>query len=139
MEARQIAQATVKVLQSYLTYQAILRIQAELGETNPPQALWLNQYVASHNIQNGEAFLTELLDENKELVLRILVVREDIAERVLDFLPGMARSSLAESAMEHRRHLLERLTRTLPDAETSATTRPELELDPPDPNDSSLS
>jgi hypothetical protein len=139
MEAKQIAQATVKVLQSYLTYQAILRIQSELGETNPPQANWLNHYVASHNIQNGEAFLTELLDENKELVLRILAVREDIAELVLDFLPGMARISLAESAMDHRRHLLERLTRTVADTETSAIVKPELESDSPDPNDSSLS
>jgi hypothetical protein len=134
METRQIAQATVKVLQSYLTYQAILRIQSELRETNPPQAIWLNHYVASHNIQDGEAFLTELLDENKELVLRILAVREDIAELVLDFLPGMARSSLAESTIDHRRHLLERLTRTLADNETSP-----MRLDPSDPNDSSLS
>ncbi len=139
METRQIAQATVKVLQSYLTYQAILRIQSELRETNPPQAIWLNHYVASHNIQDGEAFLTELLDENKELVLRILAVREDIAELVLDFLPGMARSSLAESAIDHRRHLLERLTRTVADNETSPATEPKLGLDPSDPNDSSLS
>lgn len=113
MQTKHIAQATVKVLQSYLPYQAVLRIQSELGETNPPQAIWLNQYLASHSIQNGETFLTELLDENKELVLRILAVREDIAESVLDFLPGMTRNSLAESNIAHRRHLLERLTRTV--------------------------
>ncbi|MBE9194953.1 chaperonin family protein RbcX [Synechocystis sp. LEGE 06083] len=118
MQTKHIAQATVKVLQSYLTYQAVLRIQSELGETNPSQAIWLNQYLASHNIQNGETFLTELLDENKELVLRILAVREDIAESVLDFLPGMARSSLTESNIAHRRHLLERLTRTVAEVDT---------------------
>lgn len=115
MQTKQIAQATVKMLQSYLTYQAILRIQSELRETNPSQALWLNQYVTSHNIQDGEAFLTELLNENKELVLRILTVREDIAESVLDFLPAMTRSSVGESNMLHRRHLLERLTQTVPE------------------------
>lgn len=112
MQTKHIAQATVKVLQSYLTYQAVLRIQSELGETNPPQAIWLNQYSQSQ-YSNGETFLTELLDENKELVLRILAVREDIAESVLDFLPGMTRNSLAESNIAHRRHLLERLTRTV--------------------------
>ncbi|MBE9176888.1 chaperonin family protein RbcX [Synechocystis salina LEGE 06155] len=129
MQTKHIAQATVKVLQSYLTYQAILRIQSELGETNPPQAIWLNQYLASHNIQNGETFLTELLDENKELVLRILAVREDIAESVLDFLPGMARSSLSESNIAHRRHLLERLTRTVAEVDSLPPESPDRESD----------
>jgi hypothetical protein len=112
MHTKHVAKATVKMLQSYLTYQAVLRIQAELREMNPPQAIWLNQYAASHNIQDGEAFLSELLNENKELVLRILAVREDIAESVLDFLPEMTRSSISQSNMDHRRHLLERLTQT---------------------------
>ncbi len=129
MQTKHVAKATVKMLQSYLTYQAILRIQSELRETNPSQAIWLNHYVASHNIQDGEAFLTELLDENKELVLRILTVREDIAESVLDFLPGMARSSISESNMIHRRHLLERLTRTVTEANFSPSETPDLESD----------
>lgn len=38
----------------------------------------------------------EFLDENKELVFRILVVREDIVELVLDFLFGMIWNSLVE-------------------------------------------
>jgi RbcX protein len=110
MHTKHVAKATVKMLQSYLTYQAVLRIQTELREMNPPQAIWL--YLASHNIQNGETFLDGLLNENKELVLRILAVREDIAESVLDFLPEMTRSSISQSNMIHRRHLLERLTQT---------------------------
>ena len=129
MQTKHIAQATVKMLQSYLTYQAILRIQSELRETNPSQAIWLNQYVASHNIQDGEAFLTELLNENKELVLRILTVREDVAESVLDFLPGMARSSIGESNMLHRRHLLERLTQTVTEASYLSSETDRLESD----------
>ncbi|MEY2977811.1 MAG: putative RuBisCo chaperonin RbcX [Cyanobacteriota bacterium] len=116
MQTKYVAKATVKMLQSYLTYQAILRIQSELRENNPSQAIWLNHYVANHNIQDGEAFLTELLNENKELVLRILTVREDIAESVLDFLPEMTRSSIGQSNMTHRRHLLERLTQTATEA-----------------------
>jgi hypothetical protein len=127
MQIKDVAKATVKMLQSYLTYQAILRIQSELRETNPSQAIWLNHYVASHNIQNGEAFLTELLDENKELVLRILTVREDIAESVLDFLPAMTRSSIGDSNMLHRRHLLERLTRTVTEGQSSPSEATNLE------------
>lgn len=138
MQTKHIAQATVKVLQSYLTYQAILRIQSELGETNPRQAIWLNQYAASHSLQDGEAFLTELLDVDKEMVLRILTVREDIAESVLDFLPGMTRNSLRESNISHRRHLLERLTRTVMETDISPPETVNPESDPLDSNDSSL-
>lgn len=133
MQIKHVAQATVKMLQSYLTYQAILRIQSELRETNPSQAIWLNQYVASHNIQDGEAFLTELLNENKELVLRILTVREDIAESVVDFLPGMTRSSIGESNMLHRRHLLERLTQTVTEVGIPPSETTNLESDHYDP------
>jgi hypothetical protein len=129
MQTKHIAEATVKVLQSYLTYQAILRIQSELRETNPAQAIWLNQYLVNHSIQDGEAFLMELLNENKEMVLRILTVREDIAESVLDFLPGMTRSSIGESNMIHRRHLLERLTRTVTETKLSSSDPPNLESD----------
>ncbi|MEB3228635.1 MAG: chaperonin family protein RbcX, partial [Synechocystis sp.] len=97
---------------------------------------WLNHYVASHNIQDGEAFLAELLNENKELVLRILTVREDIAELVLDFLPTMTRNSISESNMFHRRHLLERLTQTVTDANFSAAETTDLESDHNDPHPS---
>ena len=44
MQTKQVAQATAKVLQSYLTYQAVRTIQSELSETNPPQAIWLGQW-----------------------------------------------------------------------------------------------
>ncbi|BFM39557.1 chaperonin family protein RbcX [Synechocystis sp. LKSZ1] len=118
MGTKQVAEATAKVLQSYLTYQAVKTILMELGETNPPQALWLNQYMATHGIQDGEAFLEELLNDNKELVLRILTVREVLADTVLDFLPGMVRQSIGHSNTEHRRHLLERLTRAVPPPES---------------------
>lgn len=118
MGTKQVAEATTKVLQSYLTYQAVKTILMELAETNPPQALWLNHYLANHSIQDGEAFLEELLNDNKELVLRILTIREVLADVVLDFLPGMVRQSISHSNMEHRRHLLERLTRSVPQPES---------------------
>jgi hypothetical protein len=124
MGTKQVAEATAKVLQSYLTYQAVKTILMELGETNPPQALWLNHYLASHSVQDGEAFLEELLNNNKELVLRILSVREVLADTVLDFLPGMVRQSISQSNTEHRRHLLERLTRAVPQLESELPDSP---------------
>lgn len=116
MQTKQVAEATTKVLKSYLTYQAVRHIQSELAETNPPQAIWLGQYASTQNIQDGEAFIEGLLGINKELVLRILTVREYIADNVVDFLPEMVRTSIGQANIEHRRHLLERLTQTMPEA-----------------------
>jgi DNA-binding TFAR19-related protein (PDSD5 family) len=112
MQPKQVAQASAKVLQSYLTYQAVCTILDELSETNLPQSLWLRNYTANHNIQNGEAFLEELMTENKEMVLRILTVREYLAEQVLEFLPEMVQTGISQANIEHRKHLLERLTRS---------------------------
>ncbi|MEB3308778.1 MAG: chaperonin family protein RbcX [Snowella sp.] len=112
MQPKQVAQATAKVLQSYLTYQAIRTIIDELSETNPPQAIWLSHYVANHNIQDGEAFLNELMTDSKELVLRILKVREHLADNVLDFLPEMVRTGISQANIEHQKRLLERLTQS---------------------------
>jgi hypothetical protein len=116
MQTKRVAQATAQVLQSYLTYQALRTIQNELSETNPPQAIWLSHYASSHNLQDGEAFLEELLGVDKELVLRILKVREYLAETVLDFLPALVKDGIARANTEHRRRLLERLTQTLPES-----------------------
>jgi hypothetical protein len=122
MQLQQVARATAKVLQSYLTYQAVRTILNELSETNPPQAIWLSQYTASHNIQDGEAYLEELMAVDKGLVLRILTVREHLAEQVVDFLPEMVRSGISQANVEHRRHLLERLTQSSTEV---AATQPE--------------
>lgn len=112
MQPKKVAEASAKVLQSYLTYQAVCTILDELTETNLPQSLWLRNYTANHNIQNGEAFLEELMAENKEMVLRILIVREHLAEQVLEFLPEMVQTGISQANIEHRKHLLERLTQS---------------------------
>jgi hypothetical protein len=134
MQPQQVARATAKVLQSYLTYQAVRTILNELTETNPPQAIWLSQYTSSHNIQDGEAYLDELMAEDKGLVLRILAVREHLAEQVLDFLPEMVRSGISQANTDHRRHLLERLTQSSPEP---AATHPETADSDLDSSDSS--
>ncbi|MGK7930775.1 MAG: chaperonin family protein RbcX [Microcystaceae cyanobacterium] len=110
MYPKKIAKDTADVLQSYLTYQAVRTIIDQLSETNPNQAIWLRQYLARHNVQQGESFFEELMGTNKELLLRILTVREHIAEQILDFLPAMVRSNISQANIEHRRQLLERLT-----------------------------
>lgn len=119
MHPKNIAQDTAKVLQSYLTYQAVRTIIAQLSETNPTQAIWLSQYSSQNKVQDGEAYLEELMSEDKELVLRIMTVREHLAESVLDFLPEMVRTGISQANTEHRRQLLERLTQTQPPSSTS--------------------
>ena len=126
MYPKKIANDTAAVLQSYLTYQAVRIILDQLSETNPNQAIWLRQYVSSHNIQQGETFIEELMTEDKELVLRILKVREYLASEVLEFIPQMVRHNINQANMEHRRQLLERLTSS---SATSSSSHPESEND----------
>jgi len=114
MYPKQIATETAKVLQSYLTYQAVKTIIAQLSETNPPMSLWLTEYSSGNRLQDGESYLQGLMLEHKDLVLRILEVREHLAEQVLDFLPAMVRQNLEQSRLDNRRQLLERLTQSFP-------------------------
>ncbi len=134
MYPKQIAKDTAKVIQSYLTYQAVRTIINQLRETNPSQSIWLSHYSDSAKIQDGEAYLDGLMTENKELLLRILTVREELARQVLDFLPEMVRTGISQANVEHRRKLLERLTQSQPSTSTpnSETTNTESELDTDD-------
>ncbi len=131
MYPKNVARDTAKVLQSYLTYQAVRTIIDQLSETNPTLGIWLSQYTSSHSIQDGEAYIEGLMGENKELVLRIMTVREHLAEQILEFLPEMVRKGISDANTDHRRQLLERLTRTaLTQVETSES-NPDVE-DTPD-------
>jgi hypothetical protein len=112
MAYKQVVKDTAKVLQSYLTYQAVRIIIEQLSETNPGQAIWLSDYSDRQKVQDSDTYISDLMKENKELVLRILTVRQDLAEQVLEFLPEMVKTNIDQSNMEHRRHLLERLTQT---------------------------
>ncbi len=112
MDHKQIANNTARVVQSYLTYQAVRAIIDQLTETNPGQAIWLTEFSAGNKLQNAEAYLAELMGENKELVLRILTVRQHLAESVLEFIPEMVNTGIIQANMQHRCQLLERLTQT---------------------------
>ncbi len=134
MYPKQIAKDTAKVLQSYLTYQAVRTIINQLRETNPSQSIWLSHYSDSAKIQDGEAYLDGLMAENKELLLRILTVREELAQQVLDFLPEMVRTGISQANVGHRRKLLERLTQSQASNSTPypENTNAESELDTDD-------
>jgi hypothetical protein len=109
MNLKQIAKDTAKTLQSYLTYQALKTVLAQLGETNPPLELWLHNFSAG-KIQDGEAYLEQLFLEKPDLALRIMTVREHIAAEVAEFLPEMVLTGIQKSNMEQRRQHLERIT-----------------------------
>lgn len=110
MDLKQVTKDTAKTLSSYLTYQALRTVLAQLGETDPPQALWLHSFSSRNSIQDGEAYLLELVKERQDLALRIMTVRQHIAEEVLDFLPEMVRTGIQKANIEYRRQHLERIT-----------------------------
>ena len=108
MYPKKIAQDTAQMLQGYLTFQAVRIIIQQLSETNPGAAIWLSHYSAEHKPQEDAAYLEGLMLEHKEWVLRILTVREYLAEEVLDFMPEMVRTNITQANMDHRRQVLER-------------------------------
>lgn len=130
MDLKQIAKDTAKTLSSYLTYQAMRTVLAQISETNPPLAFWLHRFSSKEAIQDGEAYIHNLFQEKPDLALRIMVVREHIAQEVVDFLPEMVRTGIQQANMEHRRQHLERITQleSSPSHEQQAT---ETNLDNP--------
>ncbi len=132
MDLKQIAKDTAKTLQSYLTYQAVRTVLAQLSETNPPLALWLHRFSATDKIQDGEVYIQNLFQEKADLALRIMTVREHLAQEVADFLPEMVRNGIQQANMEHRRQHLERITQLdtynpSPNTEPQASSEPNLD------------
>jgi hypothetical protein len=118
MDLKQIAKDTTKTLISYLTYQALRVVLAQLDETEPKRAYWLRQFSYRVSIQDGEAFLQTLFQEEQRLAFRLLTVREHIAEQIADFLPEMLRTGIQQVNLQQRTQQLERMTQvepTLPD------------------------
>lgn len=124
MDLKRIAKDTVKVLVSYLTYQAVRVVVSQLGETNPPLSLWLNNFSTTGKIQDGEIYLSDLMQANQDLAFRVMTVRAHLAEEVADYLPEMVRTGIQQANMEHRRQYLERMT------QLSAAAVPDLEATP---------
>lgn len=130
MDLKNIAKDTAKVLISYLTYRAVRVVVAQLSETNPPLSIWLSQFSSTGKVQDGEAYLRELIQENQDLALRIMTVRANLADEVTDFLPEMARSGIQQANIEHRREYLERMTQLQPsDILPAMESMPESDID----------
>lgn len=123
MDIKAVAKQTSKVLASYLTYQAVRIITDQLWETNPGQAIWLSGFSSTGKIQDGEAYLGEMLQENQEMAFRIMTVREHIAQEVADYLPEMVRENIQKANIDYRRQYLERITQL-----SSVESNPEIEL-----------
>jgi hypothetical protein len=125
MDIKQIAKDTTKTLVSYLTYQALKTVLAQLDETDPKRAYWLHQFSSREKIQDGEAYLRALFQEKQDLAFRILTVREHLANEIADYLPEMLRSTMQQATMEQRRQQLERMTQL----DLSAIAEPEDDSD----------
>jgi hypothetical protein len=110
MDLKRIAKDTTKTLTSYLTYQAVRVVYAQLDETDPKKAYWLHKFSSRESITDGEAFMEALFRERQDLAFRILTVREHLAEEIADVLPEMLRSSMQQANMDQRRKQLERMT-----------------------------
>ena len=110
MDIKRIAKDTAKMLQSYLTYQAVRTVSAQINETNPYVAAWLHRFSTKERIQDGEVYIEQLFLEKPELALRIMTVRQHLAEEMTEFLPEMVSTGIMQANMEHRRHHLERIT-----------------------------
>jgi RbcX protein len=126
MDIKQIAKDTTKTLVSYLTYQALKTVLAQLDETDPKRAYWLHQFSSREKIQDGEAYLKALFEEKQDLAFRILTVREHLANEIAEYLPEMLRSSMQQASMEQRRQQLERMTQL----DLTAIVEPESTSDP---------
>jgi hypothetical protein len=129
MDLKKIAKDTAKTLSSYLTYQAMRTVLAQISETNPPLAFWLHRFSSQEVIQDGEGYINKLFQEKPDLALRIMVVREHIAQEIVDFLPEMVLLDIQQANMEHRKQHLERITQleSNPSHEEQATTETNLD------------
>jgi RbcX protein len=132
VDSKRLANAAAKTLQTYVTFQAVQLILDQLNETNPSQAIWLRQYAIEHPIRDDAEFLSGLTHERKDLVFRILTVRSEIADTVLEFLPELVRSNITQANIELRRVMLERLTQTsdISSDPDEAIAHPELDAQP---------
>lgn len=110
MDLKKSAKDAAKVLTSYLTFQAVKTVLNQLRETNPAHAYWLNTFSTKESLQDGEAYLNALMQENVELAMRIMTVRQHIAEEICEFLPEMVLTGIQQANMEYRRQHLERIT-----------------------------
>lgn len=143
MDLKRIAKDTTQVLTSYLTYQAVRTVLSQLLETNRPVFHQLNEFASREKLQDGEAFISELLKEHTELAFRIMTVRSHLAEEVAEFLPEMLTTNIQQANMGHRKRQLERMTQMTSEELTANADRnvqpDDAESSPPEESDTDTS
>jgi hypothetical protein len=97
-------------LVNYLTYQAVRVVIDQLSETDPPRSIWLQHFSAQHSFQRAEEYLQALMQEQQDLGVRIMTVRESLSENISDLLGELTQSGVAEANMHQRRSMFERMT-----------------------------
>ncbi len=110
MDLKQVVKNTAKVISSYLTYQAMQIVLAQLTESNPPLALWLRAFSGQKILQDGELYLQSLMVYNQELAFRIMTVREHLVEEIAEDLPEVMCHEIKQKNSQHRREHLEKLS-----------------------------
>lgn len=116
MNLNQIAKDTAKTVMSYLTYQAVKTVIAQLSETDPPTAIWLQQFSSRERVQDGDVYMRTLLQERADLGFRILTVREHLATEICGYLPEMVQLGIQQSNLQLRCERLEQMTQVSEDA-----------------------
>ena len=127
MDLKRIAKDTNQVLTSYLTYQAVRTGLSQLREANLPLYYQLHEFAGREKLQDGEAFISELLLEHTELAFRVMTVRQHMAKEIAEFLPEMLTSTIQQANMGHRKKQLEKMTQMTSEALTSSVDKQESE------------
>ena len=136
MDLKRIAKDTTQVLTSYLTYQAVRTVLSQLLETNRPLFHQLNEFASREKLQDGEAFISDLLKEHTELAFRIMTVRQHLAEEVAEFLPEMLTTNIQQANMGHRKRQLEKMTQMTSEELAAGMDRRESDISVDDISDS---
>lgn len=130
MDLKHIAKETTKTLVSYVTYQALRLVIAQLDETEPKRAYWLRQFTHRVSIQDSEPYLHALFQEEPRLAFRLLTVREHIAGELAEYLPELLQTGIQEANLQQRTQQLERMTQVDPQM-AAAPAEAAAEPDPP--------
>ena len=108
MDLKAITDATVKMLATYLTYQAVQVIAAQLHDTSPRRAFWFNQFSGQSPIHDGEEYISRLFAEDPTLAGRVMTVRAHLAEQIAGSLPPLVIASIQQANVEQQRRYVER-------------------------------
>ncbi|MGC1528465.1 MAG: chaperonin family protein RbcX [Phormidesmis sp.] len=135
MDLKRIAKDTTQVLTSYLTYQAVRTVLSQLLEANLPLFHQLNNFASREKLQDGEAFISDLLQEHTELAFRIMTVRQHLAEEVAEFLPEMLTTNIQQANMGHRKRQLEKMTQMTSEELTASADKRESDTNLNDSSD----